>query len=61
MASWLSGISHNESRRGTLHRVRCEVFTVVTMKNVVFWDIKNQFVPHRKHISATESRPLMLW
>jgi hypothetical protein len=22
------------------------------MKNVVFWDIKTQFVPHRRHISS---------
>jgi hypothetical protein len=28
---------------------RFEVFTAVTMKNAVFWDIKTQFVPHRKH------------
>jgi hypothetical protein len=27
--------------------VRFEVFMTVTMKNVVFWDIKSQFVPHR--------------
>jgi hypothetical protein len=27
-----------------------EVFTAVTMKNDVFWDIKTQFVPHRRHI-----------
>jgi hypothetical protein len=30
--------------------VRCEVFAAVTMKNAVLWDIKTQFVPHRKHI-----------
>jgi hypothetical protein len=35
--------------------VRFEVFTAVTMKNAVFWDIKTQFVLHRKHyVSATE-------
>jgi hypothetical protein len=28
----------------------------VTMKNVVFWDIKTQFVPHRRYITS----PLML-
>jgi hypothetical protein len=28
--------------------VRFEVFTAVTMKNSVFWDIKTQFVPHRR-------------
>jgi hypothetical protein len=26
------------------------VFTAVTMKNADFWDIKTQFLPHRKHI-----------
>jgi hypothetical protein len=25
-----------------------EVFTAVTMKNAIFWDIKALFVPHRK-------------
>jgi hypothetical protein len=41
--------------------VRYEVFTAVTMKNAVFWDIKTQFVPHRRHyFSATESSQLML-
>jgi hypothetical protein len=30
--------------------VRFEVFTAVTMKNVVLWDIKPQFVLHRRHI-----------
>jgi hypothetical protein len=29
---------------------RFDVFTAVTMKNAVFWVIKTQFVPHRKHI-----------
>jgi hypothetical protein len=31
--------------------VRFEVFTAVTMKNAVFWDIKTQFVPDRRHIT----------
>jgi hypothetical protein len=45
----------------TSHRVRFEVFTAVTMKNAVFWDVKTQFVPHRKHYySATEPSRLML-
>jgi hypothetical protein len=31
------------------------------MKNVVFWDIKTLFVPHRKHyVSAIELSQLML-
>jgi hypothetical protein len=32
----------------TVQFVRFLVFTAVTMKNVVFWDIKTQFVPHRR-------------
>jgi hypothetical protein len=31
---------------------RFEVLTAVTMKNVVFWDIKTQFVPQRRHITS---------
>jgi hypothetical protein len=34
-----------------------EVFTAVTMKNAVFWDIKTQFVPHRKHIMSPLQSP----
>jgi hypothetical protein len=41
--------------------VRFEVFAAVTMKNAVFWYIKTQFVPHRRHyISATVPSQLML-
>jgi hypothetical protein len=29
----------------------------VTMKNVVFWDIKTQFVLHRRHIIPLLQRP----
>jgi hypothetical protein len=31
---------------------RFEVFTAVTMKNVVFCDLKTQFVLHRRHITS---------
>jgi hypothetical protein len=27
--------------------LKFEIFTAVTMKNAVFWDIKTQFIPHR--------------
>jgi hypothetical protein len=37
--------------------VRFEVFTPVTMKGVVFWDIKNPFVPHTKHITFPLESP----
>jgi hypothetical protein len=29
-----------------------EVFMAVTMKNIVFRDIKNKFVLHRRHITS---------
>jgi hypothetical protein len=37
--------------------VRSEVFTAVTMKNVVFWDIETQFVLHRRHITSPLQSP----
>jgi hypothetical protein len=37
--------------------VRFEVFTAVTMKNVVFWDIKTQFLPNRRHITFPLQSP----
>jgi hypothetical protein len=38
--------------------VRFEVFTAVTMKNVAFWDIKTQFVLHRRHILRYRALPV---
>jgi hypothetical protein len=37
--------------------IRIEVFTAVTMKNVVSWDIKTQFVPHSRHITSPLQSP----
>jgi hypothetical protein len=37
--------------------VRFEVFTPVTMKNVVFWDIKTQFVPHSTQVTSPLQSP----
>jgi hypothetical protein len=34
-----------------------EVCTAVTMKNVVYWHIKTQFIPHRRHITSPLQRP----
>jgi hypothetical protein len=34
-----------------------EVFTAVTMKNAVFWDIKTQFVLHRRDITSPLQSP----
>jgi hypothetical protein len=38
--------------------VRFEVFTAVTMMNVVFWGITTQFVPHRRHITSPLQSPV---
>jgi hypothetical protein len=46
----LRSITPND--RTDLHVVRFQVFTAVTMKNAVFWDIKTQFVPHTRHITS---------
>jgi hypothetical protein len=43
--------------RNVLNYVRFEVFTAVTMKNVVFWDIKPQFIPHRRNITSSLQTP----
>jgi hypothetical protein len=37
--------------------VRSEVFSLAAMRNVVFWDIKIQFVLHREHITSPLQRP----
>jgi hypothetical protein len=37
--------------------VRLAVFTAVTMKNVVLWNIRAQFVPHRRHITSPLQSP----
>jgi hypothetical protein len=37
--------------------VRSQVFTAVIKKNVVFWDIKTQFVLHRRHITSPLHSP----
>jgi hypothetical protein len=37
--------------------VRFEVFTAGTMKNAVFWDIKTQFVLHRRNITSALQSP----
>jgi hypothetical protein len=31
---------------------KIQVLTAVTMKNVVFWDIKTEFELHRRHITS---------
>jgi hypothetical protein len=42
--------------------VRFEVFTAVTMKNAVFWEIKTQFVSHKEihYVSSRAPSRLML-
>jgi hypothetical protein len=38
--------------REWIHFIRFEVFTAVTMKNGVFWDIISLYVLHRRHITS---------
>jgi hypothetical protein len=40
----------HEIRELECKEVRFKIFTVVTMKNVIFWDIRAQFLLHRRHI-----------
>jgi hypothetical protein len=44
--------TNQEEEERKKYTVRVEAFTAVTMKNVVFWDIKTQFVLHRRHITS---------
>jgi hypothetical protein len=37
--------------------MRVDIFMVVAMKKAIFWDIKTQFVPHRKHITYPLQSP----
>jgi hypothetical protein len=37
--------------------VRFELFKALTMKNAVFWDIKTQFVPHKRRSTSTLQSP----
>jgi hypothetical protein len=37
--------------------VRFEVLTAVTMKNVVFWSIRTQFMTQRRHITSPLQSP----
>jgi hypothetical protein len=40
------------------YTVRFEVFTAVNMTNVVFRDIKPQFILHRRHITSALQIPV---
>jgi hypothetical protein len=50
------------SNRGALPELgvslRFVVSTVMTMMNVVFWDIKPQFIPHRRHYGSATAQPV---
>jgi hypothetical protein len=52
-----TSVDFEQFRGNILQNVRLEVFTAVTMKNVVFWDIKAQFVLHRRHITSLLQSP----
>jgi hypothetical protein len=48
--------SRNTERRKMNKKCRIKVYTAVNMKNAVFWDIKTQFVLHRRHITSPLQR-----
>jgi hypothetical protein len=50
-----NNIYHERGNRKQI--VRFETFTAVAMKNVVFWDIETQFVPHKRHITSPLQSP----
>jgi hypothetical protein len=51
------GIEEHKTKLTEYSLVRFGVFAAVTMKNAVFWDIKNQFVLHRRHITSPLQSP----
>jgi hypothetical protein len=55
--SFLCPQFQNLSHHDNHNNVRFEIFTAMTMKNVVFWDIIVQFVLHRRHITSPLQSP----
>jgi hypothetical protein len=63
----LVGPVHVKPRTDASYMMRCSIsklknlqvsyFTAVTIKNALCWDIKPQFVPHRKHIRSPVLNP----
>jgi hypothetical protein len=53
----LKPIPYHSFRWDNRQNVRFEVFTAVTMKNAVFWDIITEFLPQRKHITSPLKSP----
>jgi hypothetical protein len=52
-------VSHQHKTTDKIKVAIVEVFTALTMKNAVFWDIETQFVPHRNHIiSPLKTHPV---
>jgi hypothetical protein len=54
---YLSGTPQSTPFKQLFAYVRFEVFTAMTMKSVVLWDIKTQFVLHRRHITSPLQSP----
>jgi hypothetical protein len=54
LSTHLNGKLNRETK---IYHVRFEVFADVNMKNVVFWGIKSQFVPHRRQIISLLRNP----
>jgi hypothetical protein len=41
-----------ETKETKLFCIGFEVFTAMTVKDTLVWDLKPQFVPHRRHITS---------
>jgi hypothetical protein len=55
-SSLLKGYKNN-TKRLQKFSVRCGVSGAVTMKNAAFWDVKPQFIPHRRYIMSPLQSP----
>jgi hypothetical protein len=53
----IAGLLANTRAMRNKQNILVEIFTSVTMKTALFWDIKPQFVPHRRHIISPLETP----
>jgi hypothetical protein len=52
-----SSLWHDKVHTQDMIYVRLYFFTMVTVKNAVFWDIKTRLIPHRRHITSPLQSP----
>jgi hypothetical protein len=56
-SSYLTGDTLSIRYRAQPDNAMFKVFTAVTMKNAVFWDIRTHFEPHSRHIKSPLESP----